>query len=143
MLCRLPLFCNGCNVHVCLLNLMSKHACTYRYILNSPILQTKFIYITFCPNFNRQILILRKRIAYIISLYIISQLYIKISYMLILVQVVPGIKRLTRKTVEFVNGRKENFDAIILATGYKSNVPSWLKVLTTFNLLFPQLLFST
>jgi len=30
--------------------------------------------------------------------------------------------------VEFVDGRVENFDAIILATGYKSNVPSWLKV---------------
>uniref|UniRef100_A0A166FQV0 indole-3-pyruvate monooxygenase n=1 Tax=Daucus carota subsp. sativus TaxID=79200 RepID=A0A166FQV0_DAUCS len=41
--------------------------------------------------------------------------------------VVPGIKRLTRQTVEFVNGETEDFDAIILATGYKSNVPSWLK----------------
>jgi lysine/ornithine N-monooxygenase len=28
----------------------------------------------------------------------------------------------------------ENFDAIILATGYKSNVPSWLKV--TFFFLY-------
>jgi lysine/ornithine N-monooxygenase len=31
--------------------------------------------------------------------------------------------------VEFIDGRIENFDAIILATGYKSNVPYWLKVL--------------
>jgi len=45
-----------------------------------------------------------------------------------LLQVRPGIKRLKRYTVEFVDGRTENFDAIILATGYKSNVPYWLKV---------------
>ncbi|KAK7320772.1 hypothetical protein VNO77_30556 [Canavalia gladiata] len=43
------------------------------------------------------------------------------------VKVRPGIKRLKRYTVEFVDGRTENFDAIIIATGYKSNVPSWLK----------------
>ncbi|RYR55011.1 hypothetical protein HN873_020084 [Arachis hypogaea] len=39
----------------------------------------------------------------------------------------PGIKRLRRHTVEFVDGRIEKFDAIIFATGYKSNVPYWLK----------------
>ena len=44
-------------------------------------------------------------------------------------QVCRGIKRLARNAVEFVDGKVENFDAIILATGYKSNVPSWLKVL--------------
>nr|KYP49959.1 Dimethylaniline monooxygenase [N-oxide-forming] 5 [Cajanus cajan] len=43
------------------------------------------------------------------------------------IKVRPGIKRLKRYTVEFVDGRTENFDAIILATGYKSNVPYWLK----------------
>ncbi|TKY58271.1 Indole-3-pyruvate monooxygenase YUCCA6 [Spatholobus suberectus] len=43
------------------------------------------------------------------------------------IKVRPGIKRLKRYTVEFVDGRTENFDAIILATGYKSNVPHWLK----------------
>ncbi|KAK9699871.1 hypothetical protein RND81_08G200800 [Saponaria officinalis] len=44
------------------------------------------------------------------------------------IKVCPGIKRLmTHKNVEFVDGRVENFDAIILATGYKSNVPYWLK----------------
>ncbi|KAM7276170.1 hypothetical protein ACFE04_018036 [Oxalis oulophora] len=44
------------------------------------------------------------------------------------IKVCPGIKRLTHHSAEFVNGRLENFDAIVLATGYKSNVPSWLKV---------------
>ncbi|XP_030543161.1 indole-3-pyruvate monooxygenase YUCCA6 [Rhodamnia argentea] len=43
------------------------------------------------------------------------------------VKVYPGIRRLKRHTVEFVDGRIEKFDAIILATGYKSNVPTWLK----------------
>ncbi|KAG8656904.1 hypothetical protein MANES_03G020600v8 [Manihot esculenta] len=44
------------------------------------------------------------------------------------IKVFPGIQRMMHDHVEFVDGRKENFDAIILATGYKSNVPSWLKV---------------
>ncbi|KAL5783245.1 hypothetical protein ACOSP7_008274 [Xanthoceras sorbifolium] len=43
------------------------------------------------------------------------------------IKVCAGIKRLKRHAVEFVNGKTENFDAIILATGYKSNVPSWLQ----------------
>ncbi|EEF45921.1 indole-3-pyruvate monooxygenase YUCCA6 [Ricinus communis] len=43
------------------------------------------------------------------------------------IKVCPGVKRLKRHTVEFVNGKLESFDAIVLATGYKSNVPSWLK----------------
>ncbi|TYI79894.1 hypothetical protein E1A91_D05G053400v1 [Gossypium mustelinum] len=43
------------------------------------------------------------------------------------IKVCPSIKRLKRHAVEFVNGKTENFGAIILATGYKSNVPSWLK----------------
>ncbi|KAL9227305.1 hypothetical protein vseg_003008 [Gypsophila vaccaria] len=44
------------------------------------------------------------------------------------IKVCPSIKRLMmHKNVEFVDGRVENFDAIILATGYKSNVPYWLK----------------
>ncbi|MED6167844.1 Indole-3-pyruvate monooxygenase YUCCA2, variant 2 [Stylosanthes scabra] len=44
------------------------------------------------------------------------------------INVCRGIKRLTRHAVEFVDGKILNFDAIILATGYKSNVPFWLKV---------------
>ncbi|KAK9148851.1 hypothetical protein Scep_007608 [Stephania cephalantha] len=43
------------------------------------------------------------------------------------IKVHPAIKRLRSKTVEFVDGSAGDFDAIILATGYKSNVPSWLK----------------
>ncbi|PPE01102.1 hypothetical protein GOBAR_DD01872 [Gossypium barbadense] len=43
------------------------------------------------------------------------------------IKVYPGIKRITYNAAEFVDGTKENFDAIILATGYKSNVPQWLK----------------
>ncbi|KAF2303917.1 hypothetical protein GH714_024519 [Hevea brasiliensis] len=44
------------------------------------------------------------------------------------IKVCRGIQRLMHHYVEFVDGSTENFDAIILATGYKSNVPSWLKV---------------
>ncbi|XP_015966508.1 indole-3-pyruvate monooxygenase YUCCA2 [Arachis duranensis] len=43
------------------------------------------------------------------------------------IKVCRGIKRLAQHSVEFVDGKVENFDAIIFATGYKSNVPSWLK----------------
>ncbi|CAI9093470.1 OLC1v1028972C1 [Oldenlandia corymbosa var. corymbosa] len=43
------------------------------------------------------------------------------------IKVCPGIQRLTRHSAEFVSGKSEQFDAIILATGYKSNVPYWLK----------------
>ncbi|KAJ4953194.1 hypothetical protein NE237_030026 [Protea cynaroides] len=43
------------------------------------------------------------------------------------IKVCKGIKRLTRHAAEFVDGKIEDFDAIIFATGYKSNVPSWLK----------------
>ncbi|KAG0498215.1 hypothetical protein HPP92_002906 [Vanilla planifolia] len=42
-------------------------------------------------------------------------------------QVFPALKRMTAKGAEFVDGRTEEFDAVILATGYRSNVPSWLK----------------
>nr|XP_043610130.1 indole-3-pyruvate monooxygenase YUCCA6 [Erigeron canadensis] len=43
------------------------------------------------------------------------------------IKICPGIERIGRLGVQFVNGKIENFDAIIFATGYKSNVPSWLK----------------
>ncbi|KAH6760630.1 Flavin-binding monooxygenase family protein [Perilla frutescens var. hirtella] len=43
------------------------------------------------------------------------------------IKVCPAIQRLWYKSAEFVDGRVENFDSIILATGYKSNVPCWLK----------------
>ncbi|XP_028791790.1 probable indole-3-pyruvate monooxygenase YUCCA1, partial [Neltuma alba] len=41
--------------------------------------------------------------------------------------VMQGVKEITRNSVKFVDGQEREFDAIILATGYKSNVPTWLK----------------
>lgn len=43
------------------------------------------------------------------------------------INVVPGIKRFSCGTVELVNGEKLEIDSIVLATGYRSNVPFWLK----------------
>ncbi|RVW26605.1 Indole-3-pyruvate monooxygenase YUCCA6 [Vitis vinifera] len=43
------------------------------------------------------------------------------------VKVVCGIRRFTAKGVEFVNGEVQEFNSVILATGYRSNVASWLK----------------
>ncbi|KAK4761824.1 hypothetical protein SAY87_029708 [Trapa incisa] len=43
------------------------------------------------------------------------------------IMIVPGIKKFSRRHVEFVNGEKLEIDSAILATGYRSNVPSWLK----------------
>ncbi|KAB2599909.1 indole-3-pyruvate monooxygenase YUCCA3 [Pyrus ussuriensis x Pyrus communis] len=44
------------------------------------------------------------------------------------VKVVPGIKRFSRGRVELVDGQNLEIDSVVLATGYRSNVPSWLKV---------------
>ncbi|AES81674.1 putative indole-3-pyruvate monooxygenase [Medicago truncatula] len=44
------------------------------------------------------------------------------------INVVPGIKRINKNgEVELVNGEKLDIDAVVLATGYRSNVPSWLQ----------------
>ncbi|KAL3650878.1 putative indole-3-pyruvate monooxygenase YUCCA4 [Castilleja foliolosa] len=43
------------------------------------------------------------------------------------IKVVEGVKEITKTGAKFVNGQEIEFDSIILATGYKSNVPSWLK----------------
>ncbi|XP_062202023.1 indole-3-pyruvate monooxygenase YUCCA1-like [Phragmites australis] len=43
------------------------------------------------------------------------------------IKVVPAINRFTENGVEFIDGHIEVFDAVIFATGYKSNVSSWLK----------------
>ncbi|XP_010532855.1 PREDICTED: indole-3-pyruvate monooxygenase YUCCA2 [Tarenaya hassleriana] len=48
------------------------------------------------------------------------------------IKVYPKLKRVMHHSVEFVDGRVDNFDAIILATGYKSNVPMWLKGMDMF-----------
>lgn len=44
------------------------------------------------------------------------------------IKVVPGIKKFSYGSVELVNGQNLDIDSVILATGYRSNVPSWLKV---------------
>jgi hypothetical protein len=56
-----------------------------------------------------------------------------------LLQVVPAIDHLTSDGAQFADGQVQQFDAIILATGYRSNVPQWLHV--SFFLL-PKLQFS-
>ncbi|CAN6460423.1 unnamed protein product [Victoria cruziana] len=43
------------------------------------------------------------------------------------IKVTPGIKKFLPEKVELVNGEILDIDAVILATGYKSNVPFWLK----------------
>lgn len=40
----------------------------------------------------------------------------------------PAVKEITKLGAKFLDGKEEEFDSIILATGYKSNVPSWFKV---------------
>lgn len=47
-------------------------------------------------------------------------------------QVVPAIDCLTKTGALFEDGRSEDFDAVILSTGYRSNVPRWLKVAIYF-----------
>ncbi|KAH7573133.1 hypothetical protein JRO89_XS03G0073800 [Xanthoceras sorbifolium] len=49
------------------------------------------------------------------------------------IKVVPGIKRISRGRVELVNGEIHEIDSVVLATGYRSNVPSWLKVSNFFS----------
>ena len=44
------------------------------------------------------------------------------------IKVVPGIKRLSHGRVELVDGRLLDLDSVIMATGYSSNVLSWLQV---------------
>ncbi|KAH7669702.1 Indole-3-pyruvate monooxygenase protein [Dioscorea alata] len=43
------------------------------------------------------------------------------------IKVVPGIKRFFAGKVELVNGQSIDIDSVILATGYRSNVPSWFQ----------------
>lgn len=49
-------------------------------------------------------------------------------YILWYIQVVPAIECLTSSGAQFEDGQVEEFEAVILATGYRSNVPKWLKV---------------
>ncbi|KAK9076006.1 hypothetical protein SSX86_004336 [Deinandra increscens subsp. villosa] len=43
------------------------------------------------------------------------------------ITVVPGIKRFNRNSVDLVNGETVDIDSVVLATGYRSNVPYWLQ----------------
>ncbi|KAL1830413.1 hypothetical protein ACET3Z_000064 [Daucus carota] len=43
------------------------------------------------------------------------------------IKVVPGIKKFSKTMVELVNGQELEIDSVILATGYRSNVLSWLQ----------------
>lgn len=43
------------------------------------------------------------------------------------IKVRPAVRQVSGRAVEFADGELEEFDAIVLATGYKSNVPFWLK----------------
>lgn len=51
------------------------------------------------------------------------------------IQVVPGIRRFSCGMVELVNGEKLEIDSVVLATGYRSNVPYWLQVRRWFQFL--------
>nr|QLD98964.1 YUCCA9 [Lilium sp. c111111] len=46
------------------------------------------------------------------------------------IKVVPGIKKFSTGRVELVDGQVLEVDSVVLATGYRSNVPSWLQVLS-------------
>lgn len=48
------------------------------------------------------------------------------------IKVVSGIKCLNFNGVELIDGEKMEVDSVILATGYRSNVPSWLQVRNKF-----------
>uniref|UniRef100_A0A7N1A5H0 Flavin-containing monooxygenase n=1 Tax=Kalanchoe fedtschenkoi TaxID=63787 RepID=A0A7N1A5H0_KALFE len=43
------------------------------------------------------------------------------------IKVFPAIEKICDNTVTFSDGSEQEFDAIILATGYKSGAPGWLK----------------
>jgi cation diffusion facilitator CzcD-associated flavoprotein CzcO len=56
----------------------------------------------------------------------------------------PAVECLTETGARFANGTAESFDAVIFATGYRSNVLGWLKVpyLPTYLHLLPSLILS-
>ena len=49
-----------------------------------------------------------------------------------LVTVHPGIERFTRDGVIFTDGQNHRFDAVVLATGYRSRVGEWLEGAASF-----------
>ncbi|TYI39980.1 hypothetical protein ES332_A02G132300v1 [Gossypium tomentosum] len=49
------------------------------------------------------------------------------------IKVMEGVKEITGNGAKFMDGQEKEIDSIILATGYKSNVPTWLKGCDFFN----------
>lgn len=45
---------------------------------------------------------------------------------------VNGIRKFTTSGAEFADGTLEDFDVVILATGYKNNTTSWLQVCASY-----------
>lgn len=45
-----------------------------------------------------------------------------------LLQIVPEMEYLTTDGAKFADGSEMEFDAVIFATGYRNNAPSWLMV---------------
>ncbi|KAL1557371.1 putative indole-3-pyruvate monooxygenase YUCCA4 [Salvia divinorum] len=43
------------------------------------------------------------------------------------IKVMKSVREITKRGAKFMDGQEKEFDSIILATGYKSNVASWLK----------------
>jgi indole-3-pyruvate monooxygenase len=43
------------------------------------------------------------------------------------ITVVPGVSRFTKNRAELTDGTALDIDAVVMATGYKSNVPQWLQ----------------
>ncbi|XP_024005688.1 probable indole-3-pyruvate monooxygenase YUCCA1 isoform X1 [Eutrema salsugineum] len=43
------------------------------------------------------------------------------------VSIMEGVKEITKDGAKFMDGQEKDFDSIIFATGYKSNVPTWLQ----------------
>ncbi|XP_039005000.1 probable indole-3-pyruvate monooxygenase YUCCA4 [Hibiscus syriacus] len=48
------------------------------------------------------------------------------------IKVMQGVKEITRNGAKFMDGLENEIDSILLATGYKSNVSTWLKSLADF-----------
>lgn len=57
---------------------------------------------------------------------------VELSVLLLLkMKIMEGVKEITKKGAKFMDGQEKEFDSIIFATGYKSNVPTWLQVSLT------------
>lgn len=59
-------------------------------------------------------------------------IYMSFMCALVMMQIVPEVESFTGSNgVRFVDGDEMAFDAVIFATGYRSNVPCWLKARTS------------